>query len=313
MSVITPKRPGERVKRTDYPDRKSFREGIREAIDICLEQKPKDMDELLKLLLEMGYEIKRGKYISIKSKDQKKYLRFRSLGAGYREEDLEQVLSGVVKHVPDPKLEKSRESYIQPKEKNIDMLLDIQAIISKGKGPGYERWAKVHNIKQMAQTLLFLEEHDLREYSKFEEKAKVTSEKFGEITQKQKELEARLVEIAALKKHIINYSKKKDICAEYRKNGYSKQFFEEHREAITLHKVAKNAFSKIEGKIPKIKDLNQEYEAALQEKKKTYAEYRKARQEMKDYQTAKYNVDQFLKKEEQEKQSEKQKNKDQSL
>ena len=115
------------------------------------------------------------------------------------------------------------------------------------------------------------------------------------------------MEIAALKKHIINYSKTKDVYADYRKRGYSKKFFEEHREAITLCKAAKDAFSQIEGKIPKIKDLNLEYNQVLQEKKKTYAEYRQAKQDMKDYQTAKYNVDLFLKSEEQKQQDEKQK------
>ena len=50
LSVIEPAKPSERARRTEYPDRKSFREGIREAIDVCMEQKPKDMDELLKLM-----------------------------------------------------------------------------------------------------------------------------------------------------------------------------------------------------------------------------------------------------------------------
>ncbi|SFQ48223.1 hypothetical protein SAMN04487928_1593 [Butyrivibrio proteoclasticus] len=291
----------------DYIFIKSYREEIRESIDICMEQKPKDMEELIKLLQEMDYEIKRGKYVSLKGRDQKNFLRMRSLGAGYREEDLEKVFSGESAFTPDPKQQRNDENvYVKP-EPNVDMLLDIQAMIAKGKGPGYERWAKVHNIKQMAQTLLFLEEHGLRDYDELAEKAKATSERFGEITEKQKALEARLVEIAALKKHIINYSKTKDVYAEYRKSGYSKKFFEEHREAITLCKAAKEAFSKIEGKLPKIKELNQEYSEVLQEKKRTYAEYRQAKQEMKDIQMAKYNVDLFLKFEEQKEQAEKQK------
>ena len=305
LSVIEPVKPGERAKRTEYPDRRSFREDIRDAIDVCLEQKPKDMDELLKLLFEMGYESKRGKYVSVKGKGQKKFLRFRSLGAGYRDEDLERIFKGetVQKTVPN-----SEET-----EPKLDMLLDIQKMIAKGKGPGYERWAKVHNIKQMAQTLLFLEEHNLRDYDELAAKARDVSAVFGEISERQKILEARLAEITELKKHIINYSKTKEIYTQYRQSGYSKKFFEEHREEITLHKAAKEAFSKIHGKIPSIRELNQEYEQVLQEKKKTYAEYRKARQEMKDYQTAKYNVDQFLKKEEQEKQAERQKNKEETL
>lgn len=296
LSVIEPVKPGERVKRTEYPDRRSFREDIRDA---CLEQNPKDMDELLRLLLEMGYESKRGKYVSVKGKGQKKFLRFRSLGAGYREQDLERIFAG-----------QSREKVAAVDEKTeskLDMLLDIQKMIAKGRGPGYERWAKVHNIKQVAQTLLFLEEHNLRDYDELAAKAKSVSDRFAEITERQKSLEARLTGSADLKKHIINYSKTKQIYVAYRESGYSKKFFEAHREEITLHKTAKDAFSKIKGKIPTIKELNAEYAQVLAEKKKTYSEYRQARQEMKDYQTAKYNIDRFLQIEEQEKQAEKQK------
>ena len=312
MSVITPRKPSERSRRTVFPERKSFREEMRESIDICMEQKPKDMDELIKLLRGMGYEVKRGKYVSLKGRGQRKFLRMRSLGAGYREQDMEKVFAGESSFTPDSKRRRTEKSADTSGPK-VDMLLDIQAMIAKGKGPGYERWAKVHNIKQMAQTLLFLEEHNLRDYDDLAEKAAAASSRFGEISEKQKALEARLVEIAALKKHIINYSKTKDTYAEYRKSGYSKKFFEEHREAITLCKAAKEAFSQIEGKLPTIRELNAEYDQVLQEKKKTYAEYRKARQDMKDYQTAKYNIDQFLKIEDQEKTVEKQKTTEQAL
>ncbi len=93
----------------------------------------------------------------------------------------------------------------------------------------------------------------------------------------------------------------------HRKSGYSKKFFEEHRKEITLHKAANDAFSKIEGRIPRIKELNAEYERILSEKRKTYAEYREARQEMKDYQTAKYNIDRFLERESVDKERDRQK------
>ena len=312
LSVITPRRPSERSKRTVYPVRKSFREEMRESIDICMEQKPGNLDELIKLLQEMGYEVKRGKYVSLKGREQKKFLRMRSLGAGYREQDLEKVFAGKSAFTPDPKLQRKENNTVKAESK-VDMLLDIQAIIAKGKGAGYERWAKVHNIKQIAQTLLFLEEHGLRDYVELAQKAKSASDRFGEISEKQKALEGRLVEIAALKKHIINYSKTRDTYAEYRKSGYSKKFFEEHREAITLCKAAKEAFSQIEGKLPTIRELNAEYNQVLQEKKKTYVKYRQAKQDMKDLQTAKYNVDRLLKFEESKEQAEKQKTTEQTL
>lgn len=311
LSVIKPRRPSERDKRTTYPERRSFRDELREAIDIILDRKPKDLDEFIKLLEEQGYEIKRGKYISVKGMGQKNFLRLRSLGTGYREQDLEKIFAGEMERTA-PSERTSKGKSVGQSEKKMDMLLDIQEIIAKGKGPGYERWAKIHNIKQISQTLLFLKEHDIRDYDDLAARASDASKRFGEITTRQKELEAKLVQIAALKTHIINYSKTKDVYVAYRKSGYSKKFFEEHREALTLHKAAKDAFSKLDGKIPKIKELNAEYEKILSEKKATYAEYRQAQKEMKEMQTAKYNVDQFLRADEHER-NEKQKKRERSL
>lgn len=70
MSVIEKKRPSERIKRTTYPEKKSFRDDIRYAINwILKEGSVKDFDELLYKLEDAGYKIKRGKYISLKGKD----------------------------------------------------------------------------------------------------------------------------------------------------------------------------------------------------------------------------------------------------
>lgn len=151
-SVIKPRKPGEREKRTVYPNRKSIRDKIREDIDLAMCRNPKNMEELLKYLEEMGYEIKRAKHIGIKGEMQKSFLRFDSLGAGYREEDFEKVFKGEECFNPPPR-EKQSHRYDKP-EKKFDKLLDIQDIIVRGKGPGYERWAKVHNIKQILQNCL---------------------------------------------------------------------------------------------------------------------------------------------------------------
>ena len=43
----------------------------------------------------------------------------------------------------------------------VNLLVDIQAKLQAGKGAGYARWAKVFNLKQMAQTVNFLTEHHL--------------------------------------------------------------------------------------------------------------------------------------------------------
>ena len=307
-SVIKPRKPGEREKRTVYPNRKSIRDKIREDIDLAMSRNPKNMEELLKCLEEMGYEIKRAKHIGIKGEGQKKFLRFDSLGAGYREEDFEKVFKGEESFNPPPR-EKQSHRYDKP-EKKFDMLLDIQNIISKGKGPGYERWAKVHNIKQISQILIYLRDHDIRDMNELTKRASDSATRFAELSQTIKDAEKRMAEIAVLKTHIINYSKTKDVYVAYRKAGYSKQFFEAHREKILLHKAAKEAFGQLEGGVPKLKDLNQEYSELLKKKKDAYAEYRKIKEENKELQIAKHNLERFLNQQEEErKQKEKQQSK----
>ncbi len=87
-----------------------------------------------------------------------------------------------------------------------------------------------------------------------------------------------------MKTHIINYSKTRDVYVAYRKSGYSRKFFEEHRESITIHKAAKDAFDKLGlKKLPRVKELSAEYARVLAEKKAAYPEYRKAREQMQEY------------------------------
>ena len=75
-----------------------------------------------------------------------------------------------------------------------------------------------------------------------------------------------------------------------------------HEEEILLHQAAKNAFDEMGvKKLPKVKDLQAEYAKLLEEKKKTYAEYRRSREEMRELLTAKANVDRLLKMDEEQK------------
>ena len=87
----------------------------------------------------------------------------------------------------------------------------------------------------------------------------------------------------------------RDTYVAYRKAGYSKKFLAEHESEITIHKAAKNYFDGLGfKKLPTIKALNTEYAELLAEKKAAYADYRKAREEMKELLTAKANIDRIL-------------------
>ena len=128
-----------------------------------------------------------------------------------------------------------------------------------------------------------------------------------------------MAEIAVLKTHILNYAKTKDVYVAYRKSGYSKKFFEAHREEITLHKAAKQAFTELNvEKLPTIRELNEEFAVLLATKKEAYRDYRKAKQNMTNFATAKYDIERFLNIQQEaektaEQEKEKQKKNEQSL
>jgi len=288
LSIIEKKPYRERTKRTEYPKKETFRDAICADIDAVMKQKPKDFEEFLRLLAQKGYEVKRGKNTALRGKGQTRFIRFRSLGEGYSEEEIRAVLLGEKAH-----RSKFKSSQVHGKPK-FNLLVDIDEKM-QAKGIGYQRWATVYNLKQMAQTMIFIREHGIESLDDLQQKTDAASARFDELSDRLKASEKRLVEIAALKTHIINYSKTRDTYVEYRKSGYSKKFFEAHRAEITLHKEAKNAFDQLGlKKLPKVKDLTAEYAQVLAEKKATYAEYRIARSEMQEYQKARHNVEVFF-------------------
>ena len=293
LSIIPKVKPSERQKRTKYPDRVSFRDIIRDDILKCLQQRPTDFEELLRLLQEMGYEIKRGKHIAIKGKDQERYIRFRSLGNEFSEDYLKKVISGEVK-LPEQKTDGKEQPKTKIQKRKFDLVVDIQEKMAQGKNGGYVRWAKKYNVKQFAESILFLQQHNIHDKETLDALVAGSTAKYHELMKTIKDAETKMAENKVLKTHIINYSKTRDTYVSYRKSGYSKKFYEAHRDEITLHKAAKEAFSKIEdGKIPRVKELNEEYARLLSEKKVAYSEYKKMKKEMRDYQIAKQNVESF--------------------
>lgn len=106
----------------------------------------KDFDELLRRLQEMGYEIKQGKYISFRAAGQERFTRTKTLGAAYTEEAIKERIKGVYV----AKTKTLRE------DKKIRLVVDLENSIKAQQSAGYERWAKIHNLKQAAKSMNFL-------------------------------------------------------------------------------------------------------------------------------------------------------------
>ena len=288
LSTIEYKPYRERQKRTLYPPKESNRDKLCSVIDgILLDEKPANFEAFIQKLEQQGYEIKRGKHTSVKGARQKRFIRFRTLGVGYSEDEIKAVIAGEVEHRPHQKQ--------PPKEQSFHLLVDIQAKLSEGKGEGYARWAKRYNLKEMSKTLIFLQENKIGSIEEMQERVDAATAHYHELGDSIKAAEARLTEIAVLKTHIINYAKTREVYAAYRKAGYSKAFLEAHREEITLHKAAKAAFDEAGlQKLPRVKELDAEFAELLTKKKAAYPNYRKARNEMQELVRAQKNVERFF-------------------
>ena len=283
LSVIKPKAYCDREKYQDTRFTKSKRKQIREAIDTILLEEPKDFEDFLKRMEREGFFIRREKQLAILLEGSVRPIRFKSLGKGYTEEDIVKRILGDESLVPKSKSFAERINY---------SLIDIQKKLQEGKGGGYQRWAKVFNVKQTAKTILFLQERGIYDYESLKQITDSAADRMTELGASIKAKEKRLGEIRVLKTHIINYAKTRDVYVEYRKSGYSKKFFEAHREELALHKAAKEAFTQsgLE-KLPTVKQLNQEFYEILQAKKEEYAEYRNLKDELREYQIARKNME----------------------
>lgn len=175
------------------------------------------------------------------------------------------------------------------------MLVDIEAALRAGKGPGYERWAKVFNIKQLFQAVLYLKEHGDMNYAELKEKSDSTTANFNAVSAQIKELESKMNANAELQKQIVNYAKTRAVYVEYRKAGYSKKFRSAHEADILLHQAAKKYFDELGiTKLPSVKGLREEYAALLEQKRKAYSAYKQDRDDMKELHNVRANVEYLL-------------------
>ena len=286
LSVITPKPFGEKDKYENPQFRGTMRDELRADIEAAFRTDPKSFEELLKYLSERDYEIKSGKNIAFRKKGNKRFLRIDTLGIEYSEENLKRRIIGADKGV---------EASEPVKKRDFNLVLDIQQIIAKNKGANYERWAKRYNLKQTAKALCFLQEHGIQSLQELVDLTDNATNHFDELSDALKAKQTRLEAIAELKKHIVNFAKTRDVYEAYRRSGYSQKYYEEHREELMLRKAAKEYFDSLHlKKLPKMKELSDEYAAILDEKRKLYAEYKSTKAAMQDFLIARQNIEAII-------------------
>ena len=292
LSIVENPKPRSKSKYRNYGEwqagRKrplTYQDRLRAAIDTALVKRPADFPEFLSLMEQAGYEVKHHRgAVSFRAPGQERFTRLRSdtLGDGYAEADIRAAISG------------SRQRPGQPRQK-VSLAIDIQSRL-RGKGPGYERWAKVFNLKQMAAALAYLQDNGLTDYEQLEQKATAVTERFHKLSDQIKSTEAALHTNMELKAATVQYAKTRPVFEKYKASKYSKKFLAEHEADIELYRAACADFKRIldGGKLPKMNALKEEGRKLAEQKKKLYAEYRKAKADMQEVTTIKANIDYLL-------------------
>lgn len=260
----------------------SHRDVLRAAIDDALAKQPQTFEELLQLLRENGYRVSEGKNVTFYRNGQRA-IRLHTLGVGYSEAELRDVIAGRATHNP------------RGRRENASLLIDIQSKLAAGKGGGYERWAKVFNVKQMAKTLLYLQEQGIKNREELNVRADAASKKLAAVNERIKAIDAQIAAISELRGQIVAYAKTRKTFDEYKASRYSRKFYDEHEAEIEQHRAAKQYFN-AHGitKLPKVKDLNAEFDKLVAEKRAAYAEYRTIRDEHRDLLVHRHNVEMFM-------------------
>ncbi len=293
LSIIENPKPNKKHYGSWLGDKKkpSNRDILKQDIDNILTENPKDFEEFLHLMKEIGYTIKQGKNLTFSHSKFNRSIRCSSLKGNYTEDILKERIEKKI----DEKQEKFLDDNVNIEPIKINLIIDIQNSIKAKNSPGYERWAKVFNLKQAAQTLIYLQENNINEYEKLTNSISEKKSLQSSLSEKIKSIEKRLNEIRDLQKHIGNYGKTKEIYTQYRKSGYDKSFLESFEEKIILHESAKKAFNALGvKKLPSIKALKTEYAELKSEKNKLYSEYKKTKDEVKKLTVIKANTDRLL-------------------
>ena len=193
-----------------------------------------------------------------------------------------------------------RKHTVQPKPDRIGKLVDIQAKLKQGKGIGYERWAKKHNLKAMAQTLILLEEKGLTDEDALNQRIAELETKYHDSLTVVKDLEGRMKANKELRYHIAAYTSTKNVAQQLKTAKRLAAFEEQHRAELTAYRAAA-AYFKANNitKLPSPKKLEAEYAQLASEKAKFYEQYKEAKEELLKLKTAKQNVASFFREEEQ--------------
>ncbi len=305
---------GEPPKQTKFEtDKEKLRRTIRTALSSAL-----SFEDFSGKLLQQGVTVKesRGR-LSYLTPDRTKPITARKLGDDFDRAAVLEALTINAQNAaraaekPAPKqeyprsikdrLQRGRAAINAPKQDSVQRMVDIAAKKAEGKGKGYEKWATLHNLKQMAATMSIYEESGFSSPEELEAALAAASAELSSVHAELKAVESTLHEKKDLQKQLLAYIKTKptrDGLKAQKTEKARKNYREQHESDFMIAEAATRYF-KAKGitKLPASKTLQAEIEQLMREKNSLYNEYREKREKTKELQTVKGNIEQILRRE----------------
>ena len=299
---------GQPTKPTKFEtDKAKLRRTIRQALSPA-----GSFDEFASLLLREGVTVKesRGR-LSYLTPDRTKPITARKLGDDF---DKAAVLALLTQnahraaeqttaipeypHTQKERLREEKTAKTAPADNTLQRMVDREAKRAEGKGVGYDRWASLHNLKQMAATHNFLMENELLDLDKLDAAVESSRKALSEARESLRGIEQSISDKKSLRKVVNDYRRTRPTIDAHKKLSGRKaeNYRQSHEAEFIIYEAALRQLKVLAPgkKLPATSKLNTEIEALISEKNAAYNTYRTAKAEYEQLATAKRNAEQIL-------------------
>ena len=299
---------GQPTKPTKFEtDKAKLRRTIRQALS-----QAGSFDEFSSLLLREGVTVKesRGR-LSYLTPDRTKPITARKLGDDF---DKAAVLALLTQnahraaeqttaipeypHTQKERLREEKTAKTTPADNTLQRMVDREAKRAEGKGVGYDRWASLHNLKQMAATHNFLMENELLDLDKLDAAVESSRKALSEARESLRGIEQSISDKKSLRKVVNDYRRTRPTIDAHKKLSGRKaeNYRQSHEAEFIIYEAALRQLKVLAPgkKLPATSKLNTEIEALISEKNAAYNTYRTAKAEYEQLATAKRNAEQIL-------------------
>ena len=262
---------GQPIRQTKYETEKA---ALRRQIRSILAKAVSLEEFSAQLLQEHGVTVSesRGRF-SYRTADRTKPISSRKLGDDFSKEKVLAVLAENAERKKTARLYSS-----DPHPDRISRLIDIQDKLAAGKGAGYEHWAKIFNLKQLAKSMALFTQYNLNSEEELDARVTELQEKRDESLKVVKDLENRIKSNRELSLHALAYVQNKKFAQQVKTAKNPEAFREQHHAELTAYQLAA-AYFKVQKvtKLPSLKQLETEREQLISEKARFYEAYREAK------------------------------------